>query len=120
MSDVINVNVLDVVKRLTAGYDILPKHLDILETLSCPERVIRHNHKRTDQLRLGTANGLLVIGLDSIDNEAECYYIHPTFNYNEKKDVIGPIVTDFTKHIIVVSNTIGKTESKIWKITITK
>lgn len=96
------------------------KHVDMLNAAYGREYVRRHTHKRTDTLKLPSANGLLVLGIDSNDDEPTVYSVLPTNDYNHPIDVIKPVVNPFTTHIVVISNTTGKGPSQLWKLTISK
>lgn len=115
-----HVALLPIIDGLVNGYYISQRHRDTLANCVGKEYVRRHTHKPTDQLKLPTALGLMVLGIDKDDDETTLYHILPTGNYNENKDVIKPVLNPSTTHIVVVSNTTGKGPSALWKLTIAR
>lgn len=108
------------IKALVNDYLIPGKYDDTLNRCYGREYVRRHTHKTTDVLKLPTANGLLIFGIDSEDDELTVYNVLPTGNYNQSIDVIKPMLNPYTTHIVVIGNTSGKGPSQLWKLTIKK
>ena len=107
-----------VIKSLLAGWDLPRKQLDMIETAIGREYVVRHTYLSTDKFELPTAKGLLVLGADSEGTDLSVYNMYATDNYNEKKDVIQPVVNSHTKFIVIIGNTTGKGPSTLWKVSI--
>lgn len=115
-----HIPLLALVKTLINNMFLPGKHVDVLTKCYGREYVRRHTHKRTDVLKLPSANGLLVLGIDSNDDELTIYNVLPTGHYNQPMDVIKPVLNPYTTHIVVIGNTTGKGPSQLWKITISK
>lgn len=110
----------DIISSLVNNYPLPSKHKDMINACYGREYVRRHTHKPKDVLSLPTAKGLLVLGVDSIDDELTVYNILPTNNFSKTIDVIKPVLNPETTHIVVIGNTTGKGPSQLWKLTIKK
>lgn len=116
MSNIGYVDVVTLVKTLLGG-SLAKRQEDTLTGCYCLPRVKRHTHYPTDQLKLGSANGILILSQDTL-GAVTPYKILPTNNYREQIDVIRPMMSSVVKSIVVIVGINQNGPSTVYKLNI--
>ena len=108
----------NVVAVITKGYWIPNNCKKIMRECRSRAQVIRQASSPKDKLELTTDKGILILGMDSNEDEIAFVSMRPTKDKTHYKDVIRPVCTPETEHIVVISNITGYGQSTIHKICI--